>query len=69
VNVLSAACSDNFINAIFNNEELSSIEYHADVRVGEVILFIPLQGISESLHDSISPRSRVLLVDATRYLS
>jgi hypothetical protein len=40
VNVLGAACTDNFINAIFNNEELTSIEDHADVRVGEVILFI-----------------------------
>jgi len=40
VNVLSAASTDNFINAILNNEELTSIEDHADVRVGEVILFI-----------------------------
>jgi hypothetical protein len=40
VNVLSSACTDNFVNAIFNNEKLSGIENHADVRVREVILFI-----------------------------
>jgi hypothetical protein len=27
---------------------------------------LPLQGISESLHDSMSPSNRVLLVEATR---
>lgn len=40
MNVLSTACTNYFIYAIFNNEELSSIEHHADVRIGEVILFI-----------------------------
>jgi len=40
VNVLGAACSNDLIDTVFNNEELSSIEDHADVRVREVILFI-----------------------------
>jgi hypothetical protein len=40
MNVLSAACTDNFVYAILNNEKLSSIEDHADIRVGEVILLI-----------------------------
>jgi hypothetical protein len=40
MNVLSAACANNLVNTVFNTEQLTGIENHADVRVREVILFI-----------------------------
>jgi hypothetical protein len=41
MNVLCSACTNNLIYTILNDKQLTSIKYHADVRVREVILFIP----------------------------
>jgi hypothetical protein len=40
VNVLSAACTNHFIDTILYNEKLTCVENHADIRIREVKLLI-----------------------------
>lgn len=40
MNILSTAITDDLIDTVLDDGQLTSIEHHADVRVGEVVLLV-----------------------------